>query len=191
MLRTYEEAMTLLRRDKHFFWNEGLRMFQLLNREFLDAMAEYLRGRGFVLEVGAGDGVLSRELYELGVDILATDNGSWNIDTGAGVEILDYREAIRRYQPVIVLSSWMPPRNDWTPDFRSANCVQEYILIGETDGGSCGLDSVWDEYPEFERVNLGKPSSYSLCRNDLFPGKELLPQRSFVESFRHRDNNDH
>ena len=38
---------------------------------------------------------------------------------------------------VIVLCSWMPMGQDWTSQFRTAQ-VDEYILIGEADDGSCG-----------------------------------------------------
>jgi hypothetical protein len=41
---------------------------------------------------------------------------------------------------VIVLCSWMPMGQDWTQLFRDAASynVDEYILIGEADDGSCG-----------------------------------------------------
>jgi hypothetical protein len=38
---------------------------------------------------------------------------------------------------VIVICSWMPMGQDWTRLFREAG-VDEYILIGEADDGSCG-----------------------------------------------------
>ena len=39
---------------------------------------------------------------------------------------------------LIVLCSWMPPGQDWTKDFRNERQVEEYILIGEADDGTCG-----------------------------------------------------
>eukprot|EP00536_Pseudo-nitzschia_multiseries_P006101 jgi/Psemu1/154136/gw1.125.95.1 len=44
---------------------------------------------------------------------------------------------------VIVICSWMPMGVDWTALFREAG-VEEYILIGEADDGSCGDNwSTW------------------------------------------------
>jgi len=43
----------------------------------------------------------------------------------------------QHYDQVIVLCSWMPMGQDWTALFRDSG-VDEYILIGEADDGSCG-----------------------------------------------------
>lgn len=68
-----------------------------------------------------------------------------------------------KYRRLIVLCSWMPPGQDWTADFRrplvdndrkaivsesgdmdddkkdiDRRVVEEYILIGEADNGTCG-----------------------------------------------------
>lgn len=90
--------------------------------------------------------------------LVATDDMSWKIFTKANVEKLPVEEALKKYvqkkilsegsqpmQPpedeqschVIVLCSWMPMGKDWTAAFRQAG-VDEYILIGESDDGSCG-----------------------------------------------------
>ena len=50
----------------------------------------------------------------------------------------DYRAALQRFQPDIVVCSWMPMGEDWTADFRACDSVQEYLLIGEADCGCCG-----------------------------------------------------
>mmetsp|Transcript_33069 Transcript_33069/g.80359 ORF Transcript_33069/g.80359 Transcript_33069/m.80359 type:complete len:160 (-) Transcript_33069:4350-4829(-) len=84
---------------------------------------------------------------------------SWGISTAdkAHVEKLTVQQTIEKYVvpsktisersefeddnvddiQVIVLCSWMPMGIDWTGMFRNAN-VDEYILIGECDDGSCG-----------------------------------------------------
>ena len=82
--------------------------------------------------------------------IIATDDGSWNIQPKANVEILSVKEAMEKYTPykdksdptskqhhLIVICSWMPMGDDWTHIFRDA-LVDEYILIGECDDGNCG-----------------------------------------------------
>jgi hypothetical protein len=76
--------------------------------------------------------------------VVAADDGSWSITVSdkANVEKLGVEAAIARYatdseHQVIVLCSWMPMGDDWTPIFRKGG-VDEYILIGESDDGQCG-----------------------------------------------------
>jgi len=75
--------------------------------------------------------------------VIATDDGSWHIKTRANVEKMSVIEALHHYaQPndsvqVIVICSWMPKGIDWTENMRKAR-VSEYILLGESDFGSCG-----------------------------------------------------
>jgi len=97
--------------------------------------------------------------------MVATDDMSWRIFPKADVEKLSVEQALEKYtgaastsankdighdvpetletrgtnEPpqVIVLCSWMPMGQDWTSYFRNAE-VDEYILIGEADDGSCG-----------------------------------------------------
>ncbi len=99
--------------------------------------------------------------------LIATDDGSWKAPMYSSkhieVEKLSAIEAVAKYAPasseqrvdgessrLIVLCSWMPPGHDWTADFRKPQSsihspgesglgiVDEYILIGECDDGSCG-----------------------------------------------------
>jgi hypothetical protein len=76
---------------------------------------------------------------------IATDNGSWNIFPKAQVERRSVQDALQTYatRDTIVLCSWMPPGVDWTTMFRQYQ-VQEYILIGEADDGSCGNQDTWN-----------------------------------------------
>ena len=81
--------------------------------------------------------------------LVATDNMSWNIFVRAQVEKLSVEDALAKYagyskdvevgdkRQLIVLCSWMPMGEDWTRLFRDTG-VEEYILIGESDDGSCG-----------------------------------------------------
>jgi hypothetical protein len=71
---------------------------------------------------------------------------------------------------LIVLCSWMPPGQDWTAAFRrpiadvddgrdrdgTARLVEEYILIGEADDGTCGHNWLTWGNPDF-RDRVSKP----------------------------------
>ena len=84
--------------------------------------------------------------------LIATDDGSWGIFAKANVDKMSVEDAIhtycstnninkadgdKYYDEIIVLCSWMPMGQDWSQMFRNAN-VDEYILIGEADDGTCG-----------------------------------------------------
>uniref|UniRef100_A0A7S1ZTS6 Methyltransferase domain-containing protein n=1 Tax=Ditylum brightwellii TaxID=49249 RepID=A0A7S1ZTS6_9STRA len=150
--------------------------------------------------------------------MIATDNGSWNIQQLFGkVEMLDVVSSIAKYttsdctahdskqtnkkKHMIVLCSWMPMGEDWTHLFRQSQqqlqdnqskdttcIIQEYILIGESDDGSCGhnwltwgnpnfLDDDDDdmetqatatlyEKDGYQRIDLEKLSSLQFSRYD-------------------------
>ena len=100
------------------------------------------------------------------IEWIATDDASWRIFPKAPVEKLTVEQTLEKYvvaddggsssahedrgeststtanknqkkKLVIVVCSWMPMGQDWTRLFREAG-VDEYILIGEADDGSCG-----------------------------------------------------
>lgn len=109
--------------------------------------------------------------------LVATDDMSWGIFAKATVEKLSVQQALQKYIPlssnksdidkdgnagqnlaqkgrrrqrVIVLCSWMPMGLDWTALFRDCG-VEEYILIGEADDGSCGHNwKTWGNPAFFE-----------------------------------------
>jgi len=123
------------------------------------------RGQGFdqnrgddgpvtILEIGAGTGRLahflrgkiaaSRGTALPRVRVVATDSGGWALKGGGNktevekVEKLGFSEALAKYQPQIVLVSWMPMGVDWTKEIRATSSVREYVLVGESDDGCCG-----------------------------------------------------
>ena len=123
------------------------------------AEAPVLARQRVVLEVGAGDGQLGNALVAaLGagagglkgsggstgaadVDYVMTDVTPLVSLAGAQApDVLraDYRAALARFRPDIVVCSWMPMGEDWTADFRACESVQEYVLVGEADCGCCG-----------------------------------------------------
>jgi hypothetical protein len=84
------------------------------------------------LEIGAGDGTLSRFLTEAGVRVTATDNYSWDhsIPYPATVEKIDAKEALGKYQPQVAICSWPPPHNNFERHIFSTKSVEFYIVIG-------------------------------------------------------------
>jgi len=108
-----------------------------------------------ILELGAGTGRLSHFLNlelqrmlssECLYELFAADDGSWRMPYRFSiVETFDYREALRIYEPDMVLVSWMPHQVDWSEAIRRSPKCKEYILIGEK-GGCTGAE--WETWGE-------------------------------------------
>jgi len=128
--------------------DSGVKFHELLNKEFLEALANYIIERAnvyqglegqplIILEIGAGDGRLAHFLQEElnkrakgKFVVVATDSGAWKTEHPFPVEIFSYKDALENYHPKIVVCSWMNPGEDWTAGIRSTRSVEEYILIG-------------------------------------------------------------
>merc|ERR1719491_329356 len=132
--------------------------------------------------------------------IIATDDGSWRApiynNRYIQVEKLSSIEAMHKYGDVqekrlIVLCSWMPQGVDFTSDFRERGQVEEYILIGEADNGSCGHNWLTWGNPDFkstegddctapcvadgyQRVNLDDLSLLQMSRFDCKRSSESM-----------------
>lgn len=156
-------------------------IYELFTEEYIDALADYLvsrfrtmssKDRIIVLEVAAGNGKLTHFLQKKfqekpyfqkeelmkKVKFVATDDYSaremQEQQPPFPVENLDYRQAIEEHQPAIVLCSWMPSNEDWTPVFREAGSVEEYILIGpdHRSHGVVGTPETYDKPEGFVKV---------------------------------------
>lgn len=136
-----------------YMGGRGLFFCEYYTQDYLEALATHLEPRihserqTTILEVGAGVGRLSKALGKVITDplvtIVATDLSEGR--SYPGVEKIDYREALKKYQPQVVLSAWMPYLVDWTPSFRQTSSVEEYLLIGESGSyGASGTPVTWD-----------------------------------------------
>lgn len=183
-----------------FCENKEEPVFEFLNEEFITAFSNYLvqrvGGLGApedspitILEVGAGNGRLAHFLQQKleaklpgKVKVVAIDsNNEWSLKPAFPVEKIDHKTALQKYKPKIVIFSWMPTRDEVTTDFRATDSVEEYILIGEVDGG-CSGDG-WETWGKptslheknmvapyiadgFEREDLDDISQYQIGRTD-------------------------
>ncbi len=101
------------------------------SKELVRGLAKLI-GPADCIEIGAGDGTLTRLLIEAGVNCLATDDYSWSqyIQYPASVEKLDARQALDKYRPQVVICSWPPPGNSFEKLILNADSVSLYITIG-------------------------------------------------------------
>jgi hypothetical protein len=104
-----------------------------------------LIGDRAALEIGAGDGTLSRFLADEGAHIRATDDHSWShiITYPESVEKLDAVRALEKHQPRVVICSWPPPANPFEKHIFTTKSVELYIAIGSRYRFASGN---WDAY---------------------------------------------
>lgn len=147
-------------------------IYQILNKEFNDALAAEIKKLGLnpILEVGAGSGDLARVLRRRGIKLHAVDTFDEPLPERALnlpdlPEKMDYKVAIDKYKPELIICSWMPSGEDWTPAFRASKSVKAYILIGEVDG-NCGTCETFGEFPGWYNYVLKEPNKWSMCRTD-------------------------
>ncbi len=187
------KAFTNRKQWNQFCFNEENPVFEFFNEEYLNAFADYFIGKiqeyGIneerplvILEIGAGNGRLSHFLRQKleerapgQTKVVATDSGAWTLKSDFSVEQLKHDEAMEKYSPDIVVFSWMPYREDSSKDIRKFDSVQEYILIGETDGGCCG--DHWETWGQFWSLN-----------DDEIDGEKIVPYEA--DGFEREDLDD-
>lgn len=207
--KDWQETITTFR-DKEFFTVKLF--FELWNQEYISGLAEYLTGRlkgsNTILELGAGDGRLTNFLSRqskldkrmAGFKFIATDTGEWGLQQKFQVETVKSNQAaLDKYNPDLVICSWIPYEMDFTGEIRATASVQEYIVIGE-EGGACGDDwKTWGfrfvedrkVYPPdspyasdgFTRQDLADLRQFQVCINDQYPDKTHLSRTvAFIRS---------
>ena len=171
-------------------------MYEVLTREYVADLARHIRAsatlyaagneRVKVLEVGAGDGMLTKylakELPSSDFEITATDSGLWNkssssSSSSSSVAKMTYREAIRKLRPSIVICSWMPKGDDWSHEFRKCESLHEYIVIGER--GCCG--DPWWTFGDNAEGSPKEPEDDFWAAIDLFDFMHRVKQHQMRE----------
>jgi CheY-like chemotaxis protein len=196
---TDEDGFLKLSEQERKVWLSFLRnnehpVFEILTKEYIEGFGKYIieqakkiningSHKTVVLEVGAGNGKLSYFLkqefnknHNSMIELKTTDlpSKSFNISSPYhNVEKLSYQEALKKYQPDIVLCSWMMPGEDWSEDFRNTPSIKEYILIGPE--APCGTDDTWHNVPfDFFEEEIEDLSELQISRLDILdaPRKE-------------------
>ena len=122
------------------------------SRALIESLAEMIASRS-CLEIGAGDGTLTRFLKNRGVQLTATDNHGWKsaVEYPEWVIKLDAREALTIYAPEVVICSWPPSQNDFERHVFNTPSVQLYIVIGSRHQFAFGN---WKDYKQQSAFDL-------------------------------------
>jgi hypothetical protein len=180
-------------------------LYLLPTREFIRELGRVCLGLGrSVLEVGAGDGLLARALAEAApsLRIRATDAGTWSnpaarmtpterrrweglplagVTLGPEVERIDGVAAVRRYEPDVVIASWLPPGPLLSRIIR-APC-RFVIDIGA--GGGVTAEGAWDW--RFNHEFLDRVERWTRCRLDGRPAVKRHSRVTLYYGRRHPD----
>jgi len=154
-----------------FVWQKKLLMplverkgiYCFYSRPYVQQLAALLAGRS-CLEIGAGDGTLTRFLQEQGVTITATDDYSWQdrISYPASVAQTEAGVALRHHAPEVVLCSWPPARNTFEREVFRTRSVALYIVVvsvhqfasGNWQDYEAQQDFVMERRPDLSRLLL-------------------------------------
>lgn len=120
------------------------------SRELVHELGRLIGGRS-CLEVGAGDGTLTRFLRDAGTEVRATDDGSWShaISFPDWVERLDARTALAQQAPKVVLCSWAPNQNAFEKVIFETPSVELYVAIGSRHPGATNDRVAWERQQRF------------------------------------------
>ncbi len=182
-------------------------LYFLPTRRFVAALATELRALGAsrVLEVGAGDGFLSRSLCRAAPElrVVASDSGAWQrplarmnaadrkehrgrtvpgLTLGVEVHRVAALPAIARYRPDVVLAVWLPPGPLLDRLIRSP--VPYVLEIGAPGGVTAGPWS-W----RFAHDFLDGPlETWARCRLDARPAAALHSRVTLYYGARHPEH---
>lgn len=118
----------------------------------ISRLATLIAGRQ-CLEIGAGDGTLSRFLADAGVPVTATDDYSWahRIHYPETVVKMDACGALTHYSPQVVICSWPPSQNRFEREVFRCRSVELYIAIVSRHRFASGN---WDDYAAQDGFSL-------------------------------------
>jgi hypothetical protein len=140
-------------------------------------------GAGPVLEVCAGGGELAAALRATGLSVVATDA---HATPGSPVDLATADEALARYQPAVVLGSFVPDQpavvlGSFVPaDAGVDECVlrapsvRRYVVLGARVGGVLGSAALWRS-PGWAARPAPELTRWMLTRHDVWIGRPKRP----------------
>ena len=182
-------------------------LYLLPTKEWITFLSRFLRSLKIkkILEIGAGDGFLSECLAKKlpHIKIIATDNASWKnpearmnaedrrlykkikitgLKPGSSVKKMSIRNAIKRYQPDLVMVSWAPPGGMVEQAIKSQ---VPFVLDISVDGNYCGNGYHTRRF--MNEILDGPVETHALCRLDNRPEKKRHTRAILYYGKKHPD----
>ena len=130
--------------------------FAIISKEWVQPLAKFI-GKDKCLEIMAGTGLLSKALKDEGIDVICTDNLSWEgckpdwSNHFTEIENLDCVKAIEKYGKDVkyIIMSWAPYQGEESllayRKMKEVNPDAVMIYIGEYQGGCTACDEFFEE----------------------------------------------
>lgn len=193
--------------DDFIYHNPLWTPFQVINEEFISSLSEKIssvindlpEANISILEIGAWNGRLSyflkknlvientkKNIFQIAIDdfswIKREDPYIWmRRIKWIKVKESNVKEAIKKYKPNIVISSWMPHHEDWTKVLRGKKSVKAFILIWNPE--QCWTEESWKECNNFEWKKV--EVDWNICWEDSITYNRNT--RSKVVIFKRKD----
>ncbi|NLX97211.1 MAG: hypothetical protein GXY83_13640 [Rhodopirellula sp.] len=124
-----------------------------------------------ILEICSGSGELAASLAATGLAVVATDSAPVS---NSAVERIEAGEALRRYQPSVVLGSFVPVDAGVDEAVLAFPSVKHYVLLGARLGGMFGSPALW-RTPGWTAAPLENVTRRMLTRHDVWLGRPEQP----------------
>lgn len=159
-LRAFKLVWPLVRQKRYLMPLVQPRGIYCFYSDALVAGLAALIGDRPCLEIAAGDGTLARFLREAGVEVVATDDSSWQTTRRAISDVVeqDARTALSERAPSVVLCSWPPAGNDFEQWVFKTPSVEVYIVIGSRSEFAAGN---WPAYRAQDAFELTEDPALS------------------------------
>lgn len=130
--------------------------FAIISKEWIQPLVKFI-GKDKCLEIMGGSGLLSKALKDEGVNVICTDNLSWEDSKTewknhfTEIENLDCVEAIEKYGKDVkyIIMSWAPYQGKESAlaykKMKEVNPDAVMIYIGEDQGGCTACDEFFEE----------------------------------------------
>lgn len=134
-------------------------LWTLLAQDWVDKLAERI-GDGTVLEIMAGGGWLAKALSNAGVEVIATDDGSWNdkhtkMKPLVSIEWISAIVAVKKIKADALLVSWPPyGKHHIVETAKAWEGDRPIIYIGEDEGGCNAPDEFFVYFENTETMDI-------------------------------------
>lgn len=141
---------------------QSLGIYALVAQDWVNAVAERWIKERTCLEVMTGTGILALALRNAGVDVIATDDMSWEIKHNFidDIKWCDARHATHIYRDREILIMCWPPQGELV----AHECLKRWkgkpvIYIGEHQGGCTADDRFHEHFNILDEIEI--PNYYS------------------------------